>query len=45
MDAGQKHLLDATDWDALAAHLQAQLRQNPALRLSLTWNLVREEIE
>jgi len=36
-------LLNAGDWDALAARLQAQLQQNPALRLSLTWNLVREE--
>jgi len=43
VDAGQGDLLNAADWDALAARLQAQLQQNPALRLSLTWNLVREE--
>ncbi len=43
VDEGQRHLLDVADWDALAARLQAQLQQNPALRLSLTWNLVREE--
>jgi len=43
VDTGQGDLLNATDWDALAARLQAQLQQNPAWRLSLTWNLVREE--
>src|SRR5262249_494805 len=43
VDTGQGDLLNAMDWDALAARLQTQLQQNPALRLSLTWNLVREE--
>jgi len=43
VDTGWGDLLNAGDWDALAARLQAQLQQNPALRLSLTWNLVREE--
>jgi len=45
VDAGQGDLLDVADWDALAARLQAQLQQNPALRLSLTWSLVREETQ
>jgi hypothetical protein len=43
VDVGQGDMLNAADWDPLAARLQAQLQQNPALRLSLTWNLVREE--
>ena len=43
VDTGQGDLLNAADWDALAARLQTQPQQNPALRLSLTWNLVREE--
>jgi len=45
VDAGQGDRLDVADWDALAARVQAQLQQNPALRLSLTWSLVREETQ